>query len=84
MWRFCGDIDTNAGILYYLRQAKKKGVNMVTISMNVEVTFLEWDSFDELIGFLMENHNTGIDLVTESDAQNYEITNVEVINERAD
>lgn len=57
---------------------------MVTISMNVEATFLEWDSFKELISFLTENHNTGIDLITESDAQNYEITNVEVINERAD
>lgn len=55
---------------------------MVTISMNVEATFLEWNSFEELVSFLTENHNTGIDLISESDAQNYEITNVEVINER--
>lgn len=57
---------------------------MVTISMNVEVTFLEWDTFDELISFLTENHNTRVDLISESDAQNCEIIDVKVINERID
>ena len=57
---------------------------MVTISMKVEATFLEWDDFNEVVAFLNDNHNTAINFIFESNAQDCEVTNVEVINERAD
>ena len=57
---------------------------MVTISMTVDVTFPDWNDFNNVVSFLSTNHNTAIDLIYESDMQRCKITNIEIKDEQTD